>query len=479
MKKKWLVATVLSALMLFTVACETKPEQNLPDEEVGSYESTPGILEDMDKVEVEFYGEQQVNPGERVTLTLATFHSRDIQSAVAQFNATNGGYFVEVVDYAEYNTADNMIAGLTKLSTEIISGNVPDIVDVSSLPYETYAARGLFTDLYQFIDSDPDISRSDFVDGVFHAAEIDGKLYQVFPSFSVYTIIGHPAVVGLDIGWNADTFRQVLNEHPEADLPINLWLTKTNYLKAAMTFDIDNYIDWENGTTLFDSEEFMQLLEYCNTLPKDIDLENPNDLANINAIFMPDEEAIPAGRQIMMQTALFDFWNFQCQKAYFGGELVFKGFPTNNCDGHSLSVNGGLAITENSSHKDGAWSFVRTILDKDWQLDNHWTIHGYLTNREAFDVKADEALAYEHKPDIINFPVERLTQSDVEQILAVIQNVSVVTAFGISEDGWGIDRDIWNIISETTSEYFAGKTTAQDAARVIQSRMSIYVSEKS
>lgn len=43
---------------------------------------------------------------------------------------------------------------MTKLNTEILSGNVPDIFVTTDLPIAQYAAKGLLRDLYEFIDAD-------------------------------------------------------------------------------------------------------------------------------------------------------------------------------------------------------------------------------------------------------------------------------------------------------------------------------------
>ena len=121
---------------------------------------------------------------ERSVLTLATFYlDFNIRSTVVQFNRTSTTHRIRVTDYSEFNTDDDVQAGLTRLSTEIVSGNVPDILDVSNLPFTQYAAKGLLLDLYPLIDSDPVFDRSDFMESAFRATEINGGLYKIFPYF--------------------------------------------------------------------------------------------------------------------------------------------------------------------------------------------------------------------------------------------------------------------------------------------------------
>ena len=92
------------------------------------------------------------------------------QQAIIDFNRSNDKYRVDVRDYSEYNTEDDYSAGLTKLTTEIMAGNMPDILSVSeSIPYRQLAAKGLLEDLYPYIDADEQLSRGDFFPNVLSA----------------------------------------------------------------------------------------------------------------------------------------------------------------------------------------------------------------------------------------------------------------------------------------------------------------------
>ena len=71
-------------------------------------------------------------------------------------------------DYSEYNTDDDYNAGIQKLNTEMLSGKLPDMIDINtySMPVEQYAAKGFLTDLYELIDADPELRRESFVQPV-------------------------------------------------------------------------------------------------------------------------------------------------------------------------------------------------------------------------------------------------------------------------------------------------------------------------
>ncbi|MDR2590849.1 MAG: extracellular solute-binding protein [Oscillospiraceae bacterium] len=404
---------------------------------------------------------------ERQILTLATFHlDWEIRNVIVQFNRNSTTHRIVVTDYATFNTDDDWQAGLMRLSTEIVSGKVPDILDVSSLPFNQYAARGLLVDLYSFIDSDPDFDRSDFMESALKATEFNGGLYKLFPSFNIITIAGNPSIVGDYPGWTMDEFLAVLAANPGADVPLGLGLTKESFLQALVMFHMDKYVDWVTGDVSFDSDDFISLLEFANTLPADD--------YDWNDEYIPTHKLLSSGRQLMMPTSFYEINEYQINRAMLGGDLVYKGFPTENRNGNTLVTHTGFAISEKCVDKDAAWNFIRTFLSDEWQSDNFRNYYLPII-KDVFDERLKDAMSENewgssiYGIDGLEVEIEPLTQAEADQIMALINSVTG----SVSQD-----ETIWNIISESATSYFSGQTSAQDAARVIQNRISTYVAEQ-
>jgi len=403
---------------------------------------------------------------EKTVLSLATFNlDWAVRGAIVRFNRASATHRIHVTDYAEFGTDEDWQAGLTRLSAEIIAGKVPDILDVSNLPFSQYAAKDLLLDLYPLIDSDPGLNRSDFMESALRATEIDNKLYKIFPQFSIATFLGNPLVVGDYPGWNMEEFMAVLSANPDADIPLGQGITKLTLLQILFMFNMSDYINWEEGKVFFDSAEFIALLEYANTLPEEFDWGND---------YRPEHELITSGQQILTLTAYNSFQDFQMYRAMFGGEIVFKGLPAENRNGFSLMTQSSFAITSKCKDVDVAWEFIRTFLNEDWQKENiHW---GIPMNRHAFEKQLNEAMEeneYGHGSmgwNGFTVELEALTQADADQIMALINSVS---------GSVGQDEALWNIISESVASFFNGQSSAQDVARIIQNRASTYVSERS
>ena len=414
----------------------------------------------------------------RKELTLAAaWLSWELREIIVNFNRASQEYRIKVIDYSEFNTEDDWNAGLTRLTTDIISGNIPDLLDLNGLPYHQYVARDLLVDVYQLIDSDPQLNRSDFMESVFKAAEINGGLYRLFPSFGIQSLVGNPAVLGPTPGWTMTEFRDVLDANPQADLPLGQGLTRDSFVMANVILNMDEYINWATGSVNFDTPDFAMLLEFSRRFPEEIDYGDDGGYWEDQT-----QSLIASGRQIIQPAWLADFRSIQQYKGMFGGEIVFKGFPAENRNGNSLNIYTSIAITTSCNHIEGAWEFARTIMTPEWQRNNiTWM---FPMHRAVFNEMVEEAL----KPDDGNpgdftrdisidmpgmpvIPQEPLTQADINQVIAVIESVSGISTY---------EETLINIIQEGVLDFFSGRhATAQAAARVIQSRVAIYVAEQS
>jgi len=401
----------------------------------------------------------------KTVLNLAGYGiDHSIRSAIATFNESSTLYYIHSVDYSEYDTDDDYSAGLKRLTTEIIAGNAPDIIDVRWLPYHQYVTRGLLENLYPFIDSDTELNRNDLMETVFSADEINGCLYRIFPGFTITTLVGNPAVVGTDTGWNMDEFMTVMNANPQADEPLGQDMTGSSFIQEAIKFGFDEYINWDTGAVNFNNDNFIRLLEFADTIP----VEYRYDGVHFT-------ELVASGRQILMfEYGVSRFLHYQIFNTIFGGDYVYKGFPATNRNGHSISVRNTYAITSTCADKDGAWSFLRTLLTKDWQSENTFDMP---TNKTVFYERLEEAQNPEDPANYGEWVLDNnvmidyypLTQEDADKLIALIEQITHVE---------NNDMALLNLILENATDYFNGLITAHDAARIIQNRISIYVSEQ-
>ena len=391
------------------------------------------------------------------------------------FNRSSDKYRIEVTDYSEFNTEDDYTAGLTRLNTEIISGNTPDILAVSGLPIEQYAARGLIEDLYPYLDADGEISRDSLFSSVLSALEIDGKLYTAAPAFTIRTMAGKASVVGSEPGWTVKEVMDLYSTMPSGTKLMGN-TSASSVLYTMMQFNLDNFVDWGTATCSFNSQDFIDLLSFCAQFPAEYTYDE-------NA---PSEPSmIQSGQQVLYEDYISQFTDMQFTKAMFGDDICYKGYPSPSGTGTYVSVDGGLAISSTCADKEGAWSFVREVFGEDY-ADSHW-LFGFPISRAAYDKSLKEAMTPQYYTDpetgeqvemsmggmgYDDFSVDfyATTQEEADQLAALIENIAGTSSY---------NENIMNIINEETAALFAGQRTAEQVADVIQNRVSTYVAEQS
>ncbi|MBQ6926925.1 MAG: extracellular solute-binding protein [Oscillospiraceae bacterium] len=415
-----------------------------------------------------------------------------VQDMIIDFNRRNDQYRIEVVDYSEYGTdANGNSIGATKLNTEILSGNVPDILCLSGLSYRQLANKGILEDLYPYIDADPELQRSDFFPNVLQAMEVDGKLCSTVSSFFISSAIGAASVVGDEPGWTYDEFNEALASMPEGCTAFDQYVTRDSILSTCLALDMTDYVDWGSGTVRFDSPDFIRLLNFANSFPSEFDWEN-YDWAREESV----EERLAQGKQMLVQTSAYSiddiFYNNYTQ--FMGGKVTYIGYPTSHGTGNMISFAGdsGYALSSKSPYKDAAWQFLRTFFTKNYQSESVYSLPSRL---DVFDEKAAEASTVQYQQNAEGqfllddngekIPVVRttiwnketqqteeiyaLTEDQVQQIRELILTTTKVADY---------NQEILDIVKEQAAPFFAGQKTAEEVAKLVQSKANIYVNEQ-
>lgn len=423
----------------------------------------------------------------KTELTLACLYlDYNLRSQIVKFNKSNPDYRIVVKDYSEYATDDDYNAGLTKLNTELISGNVPDIlVNGTELPIGQYAAKGLLEDLWPYLDADPEYSRDKLMTQPLNAAQTDGKLYRLPIDFGVTTAVGLGKVVGEYTTWTLADVNDALSKLPEGATVFNKYYTQAEMLKYCIAMNAENFMNWQDGTCSFDSDEFRALLEFVKPFPAEYDWQSDAEEYESNYTRLKN------GKQLLYPTSIFDFDSIYYMFATLDHDVRFIGFPREDgSSGNAFNASCTLSISTACRDKSGAWAFIRSTLSNDYQ-ENIWN---YPIVKSVFEAKAQEAMTQEYETDadgnqILDddgnpIPISTggmsygdepmielyaVTQEQYDAVLALIDSTTSFVDY---------DQNVLDIISDEAAGYFAGSKTVEEASKLIQSRVSLYIQEQ-
>lgn len=368
-----------------------------------------------------------ISEGKQTLHIAAAVGSLELDELVKQFNRAHRDC-VAVIDYYPENAYD-------RLCTEMMAGDGPDVLDLTwlSLPLNS----SYLVDLYPYIDADPDVDRDMFVPTVISSLELNGQLTSLPAAFVVLTMTARVADVGERTDWTIEELQNLWEQRTDDIFLMSGWMDRHNYLSWLATLTTGDFIDWENGTARYDSEDFIRQLQFCETLsdyveyndevaekPCLVEFEDVQNLVRINGVRYNYKE-----------------------------DFTYIGFPGDGEYGSFFDVNQlHFAISANSDKKDLAWEFIRLALTKKNQemICDSWQLP---IRMDVMDARIETVVG---------------NVSDRQRFRQLIQKP---LRFVSSND------TIHQIVTEEGEAYFDGQRTVEEAAERIQNRVTLFLSE--
>ena len=401
----------------------------------------------------------------------------DIRNSVVKFNKSNEEYRITIQDYASlYNSESDYEAGITRLNTDIASGKVPDILVINdSMPVESYISKGLFEDLKPYIEKDEELDITNYMPNVLEAYSVDGKLYRLVPYYTINTLIAKTSDVGQERGWTVQDVNELMSTKPEDAMFLN-YVDRRTMLLYCMSSAGNQYVDWENGTCSFDTDSFIEMLDFLKQFPETIgdDMYTDEYWENYDSMWRE-------GKVVAMMYNVSGFRDYQyVQQGTFGEPVTMIGYPTGNGDGSAIMPALQMAMSAKSSCKEGAWQFLRYYLTDEYQ---DAIPYGLPLSIKKLDSMGEEAMKKPTYTDEngnevesedyyylggVEIPINPMTKEEVENFKKTLYSFNQV---------YNYDDNLIQIIEEEAAAFFNGQKSAKDVAAIIQSRVKIYVNE--
>ncbi|MCH5347788.1 MAG: extracellular solute-binding protein [Oscillospiraceae bacterium] len=417
-------------------------------------------------------------PDKKLIKLYSLYLDMDVKRRILDFNQNSLEYEVELTSYNDYGYSE----GTTKMNNDMVAGNLPDIIILNSeLPIDSYISKGLFANIYDFIDNDPDISRSDFLENIFKAYEVDGKLYEIVPYFNISTLIGKSSLLGDTPGWTMDEFVSFVDSNPDK-LTFPDYNTKDNILQTFIYYNYSSYIDKETGECFFESDNFIKLLEFCNRFPTSI----PDDYwENHQGYWEEEENDLRSGKRLFELYNLYNFTSLrEMEHGKYGEPITYKGIPGASGGGSAIIAGTSMAITSKANNSEGAWEFIKYFYSDEYQDQySSGNSYGFPVKLSSIEKKAEAAKErpywedengekqyYDNEYWIGNksFKIGVNTDEDNQKVMDFIKSVTNIFRY---------DTNITKIISEESGSYFEGQKSAAEVAKIIQNRVSNYIAE--
>lgn len=375
---------------------------------------------------------------------------------IDMFEKENPSYKINVIDYftMESDTLSNDI------DMELISGDTLDIItaDDMDLWYDItrHNNKNAYVDFYTLMEQDTEFSKNDYMQNVMKAMETNGALYQIPLKFSVSTLLGKEEIYSKnkDTIWSLDDFNSYLEQNSDNGLYVGSIYTN---LFMYQILDSDNFINLHNGTANYNNESVKKFISLFSEYEEPINNNSRNYPLQYHNIYD------------------FNCLN-QLKHDEFNGDDIYNiGIPEVGGNGAVISLRDTYSILKSSENVDAAWTFIKFLLSEEIQNQiteyNDFPLRKDLIDKKrqaAKDGSNDQsAESYNKQGELIKhgYPDDNI----LDLTMNIISNAETV---------YHPDFYVQDIISSEISSYQSGNISIDDATKNIQSRLSIYASER-
>ena len=385
----------------------------------------------------------------RKIITLAV-SGNDMKPLIEEFNAGNDEYRIIMKDYARYGRSleyTDIGGDSEQLSKDIVSGDIPDIIMLDGMDVSSYITKGIFTDLKEFVDKDPELDMTDFYQNLTDEFVYNGCQYTIPAYNELRTLLS----VYQPEEWNySDMF-----SHEQINSYMFEYGTAYNMADYFLTQYINDHVELENSKCDFNNDVFIELLDYLKEYRNFTEEEYDEDRQSGTFDFM------------IQIVSNFSSYCDLTREYYDRFTPYAPGFPSEEGGKNYVIPQMMFGITNKCEFKEGAWEFIRQILN------------GSIT--EAIDYEGVER--YLNCFSIIKTVNEDNIKKGIESCAEFEENA----AGKADEYREFLNRPVFSnliysevrrIVNEETDVYFQSEDiTAEETAKAVQNKVMLYLNE--
>ena len=393
-------------------------------------------------------------------------------------------YQIEIVGY------DSLDEMYTIMATEIMSGDGPDIISLDQpLPFEKLIENHAFADVDELINTyGSNIDFNDYNTKVMESGIVNRKRYFV-PFFYCPNIFisTQEKLKEYDLNFSDFSYKELSRQLSQEKVSCSLFGNESDNYSLLYSF-IDSYVNFDNKTTNFDTNSFLENIDYIKKLINN-DNTNENVYYNLynsenNGCILSTPKLLFGGTIGGVKTAYYNIFLQNKTPA------ILPNFSYENKI--TAYVECGIAINQNSDKKDKALRFIEYCLSEDVQ--EYWcgsrSDKGFSgtneislpVNNKAFDyaVEVETGEEWDYNEDGEFDEEEKEFSENVDSIfwkdyLGIIDDISGCTLYNYKN----LKTTYYNssVIGDIVDKYLKGDFSKDKFIRQLTAATEIYLTE--
>ena len=417
---------------------------------------------------------------DREIVTVGVMYLTDnMRQATIRYNQLHPEYRVSIKEYMGLNGYSTYEEATAALDRDMVAGRSMDIIAVRYPDLDKYASKGLLEDLFPYLENSARLEREDVLKPVADTYTLDGKLVALPTWFRLEVISGRQSAVGDRESWNLSDMIGFFDRYQDEQMLQDI--SPEDMLEICLKFYLPCFIEEESGTCAFEQDAFYRILEFAGRFTGK---SSPYGWGNI----YQREECLLKHNWCVLPDYISEM------PQWFEGEAVgYVGYPTpDGQPGILLETSEGnaYAILSDSVHREQSWDYLEYLILEEAERGDYFSV---LADKLERNLTAAMQEPYERDPegkivtDRAGIPARRIliTSSflgsdlviehyvplpeEVEQLKGLIYRAGHVP---------GYQEPVMAIIREESAAYFAGDKDVRETARIIDSRVQVYLDEK-
>lgn len=430
--KRCLILMLLLGLLLTACRKQTQLEQQPAAETIDTQANTEPAAQ---------------TPEQTLTLGMIDFDAEKsvLRGMIQSYNLSGAPVRIDILNYAD--GAESRADAVTRMTTELLAGNVPDLLDCSDFSgaqYAGYAKNGILLPL----DGMPD---AELLSGILKPCYVDGALYSIVGAFAIDPLFGPASKLGASLETSA--LDVLLGAVPD----VSFFWGGEDLLSVYCRHAAEQYLDYDTQTASFESEKFLNILTACAAVS--------------SAAPAPDSIMQQPMRSVSMYRSMQSQWYQQT-----GG--AFRVLALDSDGGTAYQPVLQLGVCAGSAMREAAAEALRGMLQEGFQQ----------TITDAFPV-CRAALRTLMQKEIDAQAVEQQTAIREEGRVEIGEAGDLAFLFdeAAADDLMNVlehadcrscgSQEILTIILDEADAYFKGRKTAQEAAQVMDRRAALFIAE--
>lgn len=414
--------------------------------------------------------------GEKIRLCSLRSEPNNYYKELATTFRHNGGRIGIGIEYEENREYQEDYRN--RILAEMVAGGGPDMLLVSRSDMILLQEKGMICDLSDMVLQE---TKQEVIPAVIELGSVDGEWVGMVTGASFATMSTVNQIWDKD-GWNLQEFIELLESKDDWECPFNYMGHEAN--DSSLLYDVFLHdtansfvLDLEQGISNFDSDEFTHILE----LSKKYGGRSIDDLR-----WLSDNECnrmLKEGNMVAQIHRMYEgLESFSQIMRKYGEDGNIVGFPTQEGSGNYVSSYSFdyLVVNVRSEHREEIKKYLELLLD----YDNQFRAEGcsvrmdVLRNCVKNVATHDNNTTTEYSRQILSndpdnplykdITVKRDGTSYLEEFLAFVESC---------EPEPYSPPQVGTIIGDEIVMFFEGSKSAEDVAKIIQSKMQLYLSE--